>query len=72
MGQFFIPRSRIRPKTETPFYKWANFLYSVLESLYIEIALFFSKRHFFICSTYTSTREDKGDREGILHTHPIP
>ena len=21
---------------------------------------------------YISTREDKGDREGILHTHPIP
>ena len=33
MGQFFIPRSRIRPKTDAPFEKWANFLYSVLESL---------------------------------------
>ena len=21
---------------------------------------------------YHQTREDKGDREGILHTHPIP
>ena len=25
-----IPRSRIRPKSDTPFYKWANFLYSIL------------------------------------------
>ena len=33
MDQFFIPRSRIRPKTDTQFYKWANFLYYVLESL---------------------------------------
>ena len=24
---------KIFPKTDTPFYKWANFLYSVLESL---------------------------------------
>ena len=38
-----IPRSRIRPKTDTPFKKWANFLYSVLESLKIEIALFLKK-----------------------------
>ena len=30
MGQFFIPSSSIRPKTDTPFWKWANFLYSVL------------------------------------------
>ena len=30
MGQFFISRSRIRPKTDTPFQKWAIFLYSVL------------------------------------------
>ena len=41
MGQFFIPHSRICPKTDTLFWKWANFLYSVLESLLIEIALFF-------------------------------
>ena len=41
MGQFFITRSSIRPKTDTPFKKWAGFLYSVLESLKIEIALFF-------------------------------
>ena len=25
MGQFFIPCSRIRPKTDTPFWKWAIF-----------------------------------------------
>ena len=24
MGQFFITRSRIRPKTDTPFKKWAR------------------------------------------------
>ena len=30
MGQLFIPYSRIRPNTDTPFKKWANFLYFVL------------------------------------------
>ena len=31
------------PKIDTPFWKWANFLYSVLESLLIEKALFFKE-----------------------------
>ena len=30
MGQFFIPCSRIHPKTDTPFWKWANYLFSIL------------------------------------------
>ena len=41
MGQFFIPRFRIHTKIDTPFRKWAHFLYSILESFQIEIALFF-------------------------------
>ena len=52
MGQFFIPRSRIRPKTDTPFQKKANFLYSVPESLSIEIALFFKKTFLYLFDLY--------------------
>ena len=55
MGQFFIPRSRIRPKTDTPFWKWANFLYSVPKFVKWNSPVFL-KRYFFICSIYTPNK----------------
>ena len=40
---------KLSPKTDTPFSKWANFLYSVLE---IEIALFFKKIFLYLFYLY--------------------
>ena len=48
------------------------FCVSFLCFLFVCLCLFFFCRSHYRCRHRCQPREDKGDREGIPHTHPIP